>query len=382
MAADDVRFGPFDFDVLLTRQFPRLDPFQSLARRHVEVGLEERFVLSRRDAFRAEITGTVAVQRFPDRAVQALGRGQAVFLFIYVTAGVDLLGPDALGDSPCRRDGILTAQSDEAHFKGRHLSPGPDAHGIAGTGVEGTVPHLVPGKTGIVGPVEAGCAACGTEDGFGPDFIGRARAHIEAQGAGHGIVADDVVGNIQMVDDLDAIELLDGVGQDGLDIFAVDLDVARAAGDVFTLFVLQNDQSQVFQLPGDFVEAFGHGEEQVFPDDAGCVFLGVVDVELRRMALGDIGIQGIDAGCQTAAAADIGLFGDDHGRIRQAAEGQGGITAGRPAADDEDIRMDDLLAGNLHNIDSFVKYRKRQPRSWRCFLLNTSCRRRGRTSGK
>ena len=38
MAADDVGFGPFDFDVLLTREFPRFQPFLGLARRHVEVG--------------------------------------------------------------------------------------------------------------------------------------------------------------------------------------------------------------------------------------------------------------------------------------------------------------------------------------------------------
>ena len=287
-----------------------------------------------------------------------------------------------MSNGPGRCNGILAAQGDEAHFKSRHFGASSDAHGVTSTRIEGTVPHLVPGKTGIVRPIQAGSTASRTEDSFGPDFIGCTRADIKAQGSGDGVIANDIVGDVQMVDDLDIIEFLDGVGQDGLDVLTVDLDVARPAGDVFALFILQDDQPQVFQLLRDFVEAFGHGQEQVFPDDAGCVFLGVVDVELRRMALGDIGIQGVDAGCQTAAAADIGLFGDDHRGVRQAAEGQSGITAGRPAADDEDIRMDELLTGNLHSINSFIKYRKRRPKSWRCFLSNTSCRRRGHTSGK
>lgn len=64
-----------------------------------------------------------------------------------------------------------------------------------------------------------------------------------------------------MVDDLDAIELLDGVGQDGLDIFAVNLDVARAAGDVFSFssFKMTSPRSSSFLVtslrPSDMVRS-------------------------------------------------------------------------------------------------------------------------------
>ena len=68
------------------------------------------------------------------------------------------------------------------------------------------------GKTGIVGPVESGRAAGCTKDGFGPDFIGRTGQDVEAQGTGNTIVADDVVGDIQVIDNFDVVQFLYGIG--------------------------------------------------------------------------------------------------------------------------------------------------------------------------
>ena len=88
-----------------------------------------------------------------------------------------------------------------------------------------------------------------------------------------------------MVDDLDAIELLDASARMVL-IFSpliLMLRVPRATYSPFSSFKMTSPRSSSFLVTS---LSLGHGEEQVFPDDAGCVFLGVVDVELRRMALG------------------------------------------------------------------------------------------------
>ena len=66
------------------------------------------------------------------------------------------------------------------------------------------------------------------------------------------------------------------------------------------------------------------------------------------MTFGDIGIERVDSGCQTAAALDVGFFCYDYGIIGLLTDGHCRVAACCAAADDEDIRMEYFFSLDFH----------------------------------
>ena len=89
-------------------------------------------------------------------------------------------------------------------------------------------------------------------------------------------------------------------------------------------------------------------KKQIRTDDAVGIFCGVVHVILRNMTFGDIGIERVDSGCQTAAAPDVGFFCYDYGIIGLFTDGHCRVAACCAAADDEDIRMEYFFSLDFH----------------------------------
>ena len=116
--------------------------------------------------------------------------------------------------------------------------------------------------------------------------------------------------NVHVVQHLNVRSLRDCRSQNRLDVLAVNFDVAVPAGHILAVFVLQDDQAQLFQVRRDFVEFLGDGIEQILADDSVGILLRVFHVIPRRAALGNIGVQGIHASGKAAAPLDIRLFDD------------------------------------------------------------------------
>ena len=95
----------------------------------------------------------------------------------------------------------------------------------------------------------------------------------------------------------------------------------------------------MLEIFGDSVDRLRDRHHEVIADDALGISACILDVVGRRVAVRDVGVECIDAGCETAAALDIGLLNDEHAQVFLRTELDCSITAGRAAADDEHIRF-------------------------------------------
>ena len=121
MTAYDIRLCSLDLHILLAGALSAFDPFQSLARCHVEISLQKIFILFLRDPCSLQVTRAVAKLIFPDCSVNSLACGQSVFCLIDLASCIDLFCADTLCDGSRRSNGILAAKCDKTHLKGRHL---------------------------------------------------------------------------------------------------------------------------------------------------------------------------------------------------------------------------------------------------------------------
>ena len=226
--------------------------------------------------------------------------------------GIDLLGADPLCQGSGGRDGVLAAQSDETHFKGGHLCAGANTHGITGTGIKRRIPHLVSGKAGVVGLVQAGSTAGGNQNCLCLNGIEGFIFNSDAECALNSAVFHGKICDVYPIINRHLRQLFHCLGQNRLDVFAVDLQVSVAACDILAVLILQDNQSQLFQPRSDSVEPLRHGEEQIFPDNAVCVPFGIVHIILGNPSLCNIGVQCIDTGRQTAASLNMRLFANQN----------------------------------------------------------------------
>ena len=168
----------------------------------------------------------------------------------------------------------------------------------------------------------------------------------ETECAVNPIIVNGKIKNVDVVQHRHVIQFLDGIGQNRLDVFAVDFDVAIAARDIFAVLVFQDDKAQFFQVRGDFVEPFGNAVQEVFADNAIGVFLRVFYVVLGRAAFGNVGVQCVYAGGQATAALDIRLFDNQDFEARTfvirsiLCSSNRGVTTGRAAADNQQVCLD------------------------------------------
>ena len=96
--------------ILLAGALSAFDPFQSLARCHVEISLQKILILFLRDPCSLQVTRAVAKLIFPNCSVNSLACGQSVFCLIDLASCIDLFCADTLCDGSRRSNGILAAK--------------------------------------------------------------------------------------------------------------------------------------------------------------------------------------------------------------------------------------------------------------------------------
>ena len=165
--------------------------------------------------------------------------------------------------------------------------------------------------------------------------------------------------NIHVVQHLNVRRLRDCRSQNRLDVLAVDFDVAVPARHILAVFVLQDDKPEFFQVRRDLVELLGDGIEQILAHDSVGVLLRVFHVIPGRATLGNVGIQRVHASGKTTAPLDVRLFYDEYLEagafifrgilypVGITCGSNSGITAGRPAAYNQQIRFKPFY---LHSI--------------------------------
>ena len=121
-----------------------------------------------------------------------------------------------------------------------------------------------------------------------------------------------------MVEHRDVFKLPHLPGQNGFDVFPVDLNVLFPTGDVVSLGILLDHQAHGFQIRCGFVKLLGHGQDQVIPDDALRVPADKLQIVLGGLPLGNVGVDGVDPSGQTAAALDVGLLHHQNAQVRAA----------------------------------------------------------------
>ena len=191
------------------------------------------------------------------------------------------------------------------------------------------------GEARIVGAVKPRRTACGAEHRIGFQRIGDRFPDAEPLCPAHPAILHDVVRDVDVFQHRH-IGLTGCFGQQGLDVFAVDLHIPGTAGGIAAVRIFQKYQTELFQCFGGFIQTLCHGQQQVAPDDAFGVLPGVVYIVLRGVAGVDVGVDGVDPGGKASAAGKTGLFCDQN-RKTAAAQGVGGIATCRSAADDEHI---------------------------------------------
>ena len=153
----------------------------------------------------------------------------------------------------------------------------------------------------------------------------------------HRTVRDLEICDIDVIEHGDVALLAHALGQERLDILAVDLDVAPPARDIIPAFILQDHEPAALEVFRDLVDRLRDCHHEIIADDALRILACILDVVGRRVAVRNVGIERIDTRGQAAAAFDIRFLSDEHAQLLLCAELDSGITASRAAADDEHI---------------------------------------------
>ena len=138
---------------------------------------------------------------------------------------------------------------------------------------------------------------------------------------------------------VDPTSITDGIGKNRLDIFAIDFQISVPSGNIFSVSVFENNQSQLFQLFRYGIQPFRHRQQKIFSDNTVSVLFGIVHIVLRCSSLHNVGIQRIDTARQTTASLDICLFANQNFCLTVFCYRQSGITTCRSSADYQNIRL-------------------------------------------
>ena len=249
---------------------------------------------------------------FPNCSVNSLACGQSVFCLIDLASCIDLFCADTLCDGSRRSNGILAAKCDKTHLKGRHLRTCQDSHCISGTCVKRRIPHLMSGKSGIVWFIKSGRSACCSKSCFCPDNVCGFFHNRETNRSVNLSVFYKKVCDIYIIQNVYVLSFMNCISKKGFKIFAVDLDVTVSSGYIITIFILQDHKPKLFHFCGNFVEILRCCKKKVLPYDTGGILCGIIYIVLRFAAFYDVGIDGINTCCQTAASSDICFFCDQY----------------------------------------------------------------------
>ena len=246
MSAYNIWLCALNLYILFGWSFSGFHPFQSLGRCHIQVSFVKILLLFFGNTFRSEITWTVSFSVLHDCTVNSLGSCQTIFCFINITMCIDLSGPNTLSNSSCRSNRVLTSQCNETHLKGCHLRTGKKSHCISCTCVKRRIPHLMSGKPRIIRSVKSRCTTCGTKNCFRINVIENILINAKSNCACDFFVFCFIICNIYMIENRNILLFSCRLCKDWLHIFAIDLDVSVSSGNIFSVFVLQDDQPQIF----------------------------------------------------------------------------------------------------------------------------------------
>ena len=312
MTAYDIRLCSLDLHILLAGALSAFDPFQSLARCHVEISLQKIFILFLRDPCSLQVTRAVAKLIFPNCSVNSLACGQSVFCLIDLASCIDLFCADTLCDGSRRSNGILAAKCDKTHLKGRHLRTCQDSHCISGTCVKRRIPHLMSGKSRIVRLIKSGRSACCSKNCLCPDNVRGFFHNRETNRSVNLSVFYKKVCDIYIIQNVYVLSFMNCISKKWFKIFTVDLDVTVSSGYIITIFILQDHKPKLFHLCSNFVEILRCCKKKVLPYDPGGILCCIIYIILRLAAFYNVGIDCINTCCQTAASSDICFFCDQY----------------------------------------------------------------------
>ena len=312
MTAYDIRLCSLDLHILLAGALSAFDPFQSLARCHVEISLQKIFILFLRDPCSLQVTRAVAKLIFPNCSVNSLACGQSVFCLIDLASCIDLFCADTLCDGSRRSNGILAAKCYKTHLKGRHLRTCQDSHCISGTCVKRRIPHLMSGKSRIVRLIKSGRSACCSKNCLCPDNVCGFFHNRETNRSVNLSVFYKKVCDIYIIQNVYVLSFMNCISKKWFKIFTVDLDVTVSSGYIITIFILQDHKPKLFHLCSNFVEILRCCKKKVLPYDPGGILCCIIYIILRLAAFYNVGIDCINTCCQTAASSDICFFCDQY----------------------------------------------------------------------
>ena len=339
MTAYDVRLGSLDLYVLFAWHLTALDPFEGLARCHIQVCFEKILILIGCDTGGLEITRAMPKLIFFDSSIYTLAGSQTVNVLIDFAFGVDLLCLHALCDSSCRSDRIFAAECDKTHLKGCHLCTGTDSHRVSGSCVEWRIPHFMSGKSRVVWFVEAGCSSCCDQDCFCMDHIGCFFHDGKTDSSVNVSVFCEKVCDVYVIEDIYIFAFVYGICEEWFEVFAIDLNVTVSSCHVVSVFIFENHETQFFHICRYFIKFFCGCQKEVVSDDSCRIFGCVIYVVLWLAAFNDVGVDRVDTCCEAAASFDVRFFCDENGSVRISADGECCVAACGTAAYDQDICM-------------------------------------------
>ena len=246
MTAHDVWLGTLDLYIFFRRPLACFHPFQRLGRCHVQVSFVKILFLFFGNAFSPEVTWTVSFSVLHDGTVNPLRSCQSIFGFINITVCIHLSGTYTLGNGSCRSDGVFTSQCNEAHLESRHLCSGKKSHCISCACVKWRIPHFMSGKSWIVRSVKSCRTACRTKDCFCVNIIEDFFIHAESYGSGDLSVFRFIICDIYMIENGNVFLSGCCLCQDWFHILTVNLDISVSSGNIFAVFIFQDDQPQIF----------------------------------------------------------------------------------------------------------------------------------------
>ena len=158
MTSHNIRLRSLNLHILLSRKLSGFNPFQCLAWCHIQIGFQEILFLFLINSACLQITWTISLLIFLDRAIDTLAGGKSVFILIDKASGINLPGSDTLCNGSGWGNSILTSQCDKAHLKGCHLGSRLNPHCISGSCIKRRIPHFMSGKARIIWLVKS-CSA-------------------------------------------------------------------------------------------------------------------------------------------------------------------------------------------------------------------------------
>ena len=161
------------------------------------------------------------------------------------------------------------------------------------------------GKSRVVWFINASSATCCDQDCLCMNHIGCFFHNRKTDCAINTSVFCEKVCDIYVVQNVYIFAFVYSICKKWFEVLAIDLNVAVTSRHIVSVFIFENYKAEAFHVCCYIVKFFGCRQKQVISDDACRIFCCVVYIILRFTSFDDIGIDGVNTSCQTAASFDI-----------------------------------------------------------------------------